>query len=214
MSADLDSLIKGFSEYKRDAVNFEDKKYKGLLELGQDPSILMIACCDSRVDPAIITNCDAGDMLVVRNIANLVPPYIEDEKHSSLQAAIEFAICYSQVKDIVVMGHSRCAGIRTLLNRVIDDLIPSHPLEQWTQVAEPAARAAVEEIPLASLDEQTCLCSRKAVGISLDNLKEYPWVKHASEKGALNVHGWYFNLAKAELETFDQNTGLYTLISD
>ena len=213
MNADLDALINGFSEYKRKFINIEDKKYNDLLKLGQKPSILMIACCDSRVDPAIITNCGAGDILVVRNVANLVPSYTENDKNSKLQAAIELSIGYLEVKNIIIMGHSRCVGIQSLLNRVVDNLEPRHSLERWTAIAEPAAKAAIEEIPQASLDEKTCLCSRKAVGISLNNLREYPWVKEAIEEGTMDLHGWYFNLAKAELEALNEATGSYELLT-
>jgi carbonic anhydrase len=154
------------------------------------------------VDPAIITNSSAGDLMVIRNIANLVPPYDPDSAFKESQAAIEFAVCYLAVDHIIVMGHSRCAGIRSLLTRLLDLADPVQSLDQWTVVAEPAAREVLQEFPQADLDEQACQCSRKALVRSLENLESYPCVSDRLEKQALQLHGWYFNLANGDLERY------------
>lgn len=209
MSDDLSALIRGFAEFKASVADSPDSDYHELVKLGQQPSILVIACSDSRVDPAIITNCKAGDMLVVRNIANLVPPYSGDDNYLAIKAAVELAIAYLKVKHIIVMGHSRCGGVRTLINRLKDNTDPSHPLEAWTQIAEPAALSVIAEQPDIGLEDWVCACSRRAVAISLKNLESYPWVRDAQEKGSLSLHGWYFNLASAELEALDRASGDY-----
>lgn len=198
---DISALIEGFDTFKRrwlserPAATDEDATVA--------PRILMIACCDSRVDPAIITDSRAGDIMVVRNLANLVPPYREDGPFQELQAAVEVAVCYHQVEHIIVMGHSRCAAIRSLLTRLADDLEPSQALDRWTAIAEPAGRTAIDSLPHASLDDKACATSRLALRQSLDNLAEYPWVDWALQRDRLQLHAWYFNLGQARLEMYD-----------
>ena len=199
---DINALIAGFKEFKREYEEDIQGKFRNLAEYGPHSKILMIACCDSRVDPAIITNSSAGDLMVVRNVANLVPPYDPHSSFKESQAAIEFAVSYLNIQHIVVMGHSRCAGIRSLLTRLLDMAEPVHSLDKWTVVAEPAAREVLAEIPESDLDEQACQCSRKALALSLENLKSYPSVVDRLEKKALQLHGWYFNLASGDLERY------------
>lgn len=203
---DIDALIAGFKEFQQDYAEDNEGKYRGLAEYGPHSKILMIACCDSRVDPAIITNSKAGDLMVIRNIANLVPPYNPGSNYHETSAAIEFAACYLQVTNIIVMGHSRCAGIRSLLTRLLDDGDPVLPLDKWTMVAESAAKQVLIEMPKASLDDKSCACSRKALALSLENLKTYPWVAERMAKNNLGLHGWYFNLANGDLEKYNEST--------
>jgi carbonic anhydrase len=204
--SDINALIAGFKAFHEEYTEDSEGKYKGLAEYGPHSKILMIACCDSRVDPAIITNSRAGDLMVIRNIANLVPPYSKNGHFYETSAAIEFAACYLQVEHIIVMGHSRCAGVRSLLTRLVDDNDAVLPLDKWTEIAEPVAREVMAEMNGVDLDEQTCTCSRKALTVSLDNLKTYPWVKERLENKSINLHGWYFNLANGQLDRFNDQT--------
>ncbi|MFA7556129.1 MAG: carbonic anhydrase, partial [Spongiibacteraceae bacterium] len=142
---EINTLIDGFKQYQHQYSEDAEGKYRGMAEYGPHSKILMIACCDSRVDPAIITNSKGGDLMVIRNIANLVPVYDTASDAYETSAAIEFAACYLNVSDIIVMGHSRCAGIRSLLTRLLDKSDAVLPLDHWTSVAEPAAKAALEE---------------------------------------------------------------------
>lgn len=200
---DISALIEGFDTFKRRWLNDRPTSDD---DTTATPRILMIACCDSRVDPAIITDSRAGDIMVVRNLANLVPPYCEDGPFQELQAAVEVATCYHRVEHIIVMGHSRCAAIRSLLTRLTDDLEPSQALDRWTAVAEPAGRAAIESQPQASLDDKACTASRLALRQSLDNLAEYPWVRWAMQRRRLLLHGWYFNVGQARLEAYRRDS--------
>lgn len=202
--SDIAALIEGFRAFHKEYTEDQTGTYKGLAEYGPHSKILMIACCDSRVDPAIITNSRAGDLMVIRNIANLVPPYSQGGQFYETQAAIEFAVCYLNVEHIIVMGHSRCAGIRSLLTRLLDDSDAILPLDKWTEIAESAATAVLSETRGADLDDQSCACSRKALALSLNNLQGYPWIAERLEKDSLSLHGWYFNLANGELERYDE----------
>jgi carbonic anhydrase len=206
---DINALIAGFKSYHEKYTEDHTGRYGELAEYGPHSKILMIACCDSRVDPAIITNSQAGDLMVIRNMANLVPPYKKQQPFQETQAAIEFAVSYLSVENIIIMGHSRCAGIRSLLTRLIDGSDPVLSLDKWTAVAEPAARQVLKEIPHENLDEQSCACSRKALVASLDNIKEYPGVADRIEKNLLHLHGWYFNLATGELDQYGEGDGSF-----
>jgi carbonic anhydrase len=210
---DLNALIKGFNAFRREYRRDADGKYQDLSNYGPHSRILMIACCDSRVDPAIITNSSAGELMVVRNIGNLVPPYGEDSPFQETHASLEFAACYLELEHIIVMGHSRCGGIRSLLTRMIDDIPPSRPLDRWMAVAEPAAQQVLQEMPGATLDEQSCSCSRKALASSLENLRGYPWVRQRIERSGLQLHGWYFNLANGELESYDESRNEFAAVT-
>ena len=203
--ADLDALIEGFTAFSRDYREDRSGAYRGLAQYGPHSRILMIACCDSRVDPAIITSSAAGELMVIRNIANLVPPYESAGDFQETQAALEFATLYLDLEHIIVMGHSRCGGVRSLLTRLIDDMSPDSPLDNWMSVAEQAANDVLKKMPGANLDDQACACSRRALAYSLDNLRTYPWVARRIERNNLQLHGWYFNLAAGELERFDED---------
>lgn len=201
--SEINALIEGFKQFKQQYIEDPKSKYGQLSQYGAHSKILMIACCDSRVDPAIITHSDAGDLMVIRNIANLVPAYNADSQLQETQAAIQFAVCYLNIEQIIVMGHSRCGGIRSLLTRLVDDSEPEQALDKWTSVAEPAARQVLTDMPKASLDDQACACSRKAIAASLENLKSYPWIADKIIRQHMNLHGWYFNLANGDLEEYN-----------
>ena len=236
--SDIRALISGFNQFQQEYQRDRAGKFEALLDRGQSkgqnkgetPEIMMIACCDSRVDPAIITNSESGDILVVRNIANLVPPYSESGAYREIHAAIEYGVCYLNVKHIIVMGHSRCGGIRSLMTRMLDDFDPSHALDEWTMIAEPIARKVLsadmvsEEILSADelddemsdadiLDEKVCACSRQVLNLCLENLKTYPWVEGALKNERLNLHGWYFNLSSGALEVLEPESGEFSLLS-
>ncbi len=201
--SDINALIAGFKAYQDEYIEDREGKYRDLAEYGPHSKILMIACCDSRVDPAIITNSKAGDLMVIRNMANLVPPYDADSAFQETQGAIEFAVCYLNIEHIIVMGHSRCAGIRSLLTRLLDDSDAVLPLDKWTTVAEPAAKEVLELMPDTDLDDKSCVCARKALAYSLKNLNTYPWVTQRVAKNNLELHAWYFNLADGALQQYD-----------
>ncbi|MDF1644587.1 MAG: carbonic anhydrase [Pseudomonadales bacterium] len=207
--SDIDALVSGFGDFKQEYTEDRTGKYRELIDEGARPKIMMVACCDSRVDPAIITNSKAGDIFVVRNVANLVPRYDADIAHSETQAALEYGVCFLDVDHLIVMGHSRCGGIRSLLTRMIDGYDADHPLAHWTGIAQGVAEQVVAELGSADLDELSCECSRRALSVSLQNLMSYPWLRDKVEAGELDLRGWYFNLALGELDELNQETGQF-----
>ena len=114
----LDELVAGFHRFQQRYFQSERKLYEKLMLQGQAPKVMVVACCDSRVDPAIVTDCDPGDLFVVRNVANLVPPCEEGGGYHGTSAALEFAVRCLRVEHVIVMGHTRCGGIRALLGDI------------------------------------------------------------------------------------------------
>ena len=189
-------LAAGFQRFKKRWYCAENNLYANLAE-GQNPLALVIACSDSRVDPVLLTDSCPGDLFVIRNVANIVPPYAPDGNYHGVSAALEFAVRYLKVSDIIVMGHAECGGIQSLL----DEAQPQHNefLSIWMQVIHRARDIVNHRLPNASPEERRRACEKWGIRISMENLLTFPWVRQAVEQGQLELHGWYFDLKKGEL---------------
>lgn len=132
---------------------------------GQQPEIMIVACCDSRVDPALILQCDPGDLFVVRNVANIVPPYEADESHHGTSAALEFGICYLNVKHLIILGHSQCGGINALLNS--ENLKQNDFITRWVSLIKTNS----------SMIQDANQFSKEALTHSYQNCLTFPWIK-------------------------------------
>lgn len=194
--ANTHTLLDGFKRFKQTYFG-DDKKLYASMKEGQPAKTLMVACCDSRVDPAILTDCDPGDIFTVRNVANLVPPCEEDQHHHGTSSAIEYAVKALQVESIIVMGHANCGGIKGLWES--DDLDDSQFIHRWVSIAQQAK----EWVKVNHADETNAVqlkaCEQRAVLVSLQNLMGFDFVRERVEKGNLKLHGWYFDLAAGEL---------------
>lgn len=196
---DIEKFISGFSRFQQQYFHDEHGLF-GNLRAGQRPGTLLIGCCDSRVDPVLLTGSDPGDMFVVRNIANLVPECTPTAS-AGVSSAIEFAVCELEVERIIVLGHARCGGIRALL-------APRPPagetdfVGKWMQIAEPVAQRIRRDLAARSSAEQHHACELASILLSLDNLLTYPWLKRRAEEGKLKLHGWYFDLESGALMAY------------
>ena len=218
--------IKGFQErfYRQDPEHMKD-----LTEQGQRPKVLLIACSDSRVDPAILTGAAPGDLFVVRNVANLVPPYQLAGQYDGARAAIEYAVRDLQVNHIVVLGHAHCGGIKALLSSLSGKRLDRDFIGGWVSMALDAsfkyilnpggqARPAsvgmeVAEVDVGTLCQHQHLTERAAIRGSLANLATYPWIKSRMEAGDLHLHGWWFDLESGDLWcTNDDNTAFLPML--
>lgn len=200
---DIADFIAGFRRFQRryfcGLANFFEE-----LRAGQRPKVLVIACSDSRVDPAILMDTDPGELFVVRNIANLVPPYEKDEGRHGVSAALEFAVKSLQVEHIIVMGHSHCGGIRALMD---EGGVGGEFLGPWVSIAQPARQEILRRLPGKAPHQQQRACEQAAVLISLENLQTFPWIREAMEAGRIRLHGWYFDLKSGELHAYDAESG-------
>lgn len=208
--ARIRKLLEGYKRfYQKHFV--QNKSLYEKLSVGQNPKTLIIACSDSRVDPTIVTDANAGDIFVVRNVANLVPPYQPDwESYHGTSAALEFAVTRLEVEHIVVMGHSGCAGIGALVdNPPKKDKFNSFILG-WMNIAA-EARARMEE-KCADKDDacRHTVCEKEGILVSLNNLESFPWIAERVAQKKLKLHGWYFSVSDGFLWVYDKESGEYT----
>lgn len=195
----MDELIKGYRDFRATQWPERRNKFRELAREGQSPRAMVIACCDSRVDPSMIFGAAPGELFVVRNVANLVPPYAPDGRFHATSAALEFAVCVLQVADIIVMGHAMCGGIRALLEGSplpMDDFLGS-----WMSVAESAKRHVLEAAP----EDPQAACEQEAVKLSLDNLRTFPWIRQRIDAGHLHTHGATFDIRTGVLSRLRAN---------
>ncbi|MBL4647433.1 MAG: carbonic anhydrase [Gammaproteobacteria bacterium] len=202
------SLITGYKQFKSQYFE-QSKTFDNLVQDGQKPKVLAIACCDSRVDPAIVTGCKPGELFVVRNVANLVPPFSANPQHHGTSAALEFGVINLGVSDIILFGHSHCGGIRALIEAP-EERSPSNFINAWMDIAIPAKQHVLQQYPHCSLDQQAYHCEKKSLGISLNNLLTFPWIKQRVAAQQLFLHVWYFNLATGAIETYQPASDNWT----
>lgn len=165
-----------------------------VLEKGQNPRALFIACSDSRVDPALILQCKPGDIFVIRNVANLVPPYDADKHHHGTSAALEFGICYLNIPKIIILGHSNCGGVTAHMTQHIpqDDF-----LSAWLKIMP-----AFEGVDVNN-------CAKESLIQSGKNLQTFPWIKNRLDSGNLEIHLWFFNIADGIIEAYDRDRDMF-----
>lgn len=188
----VERLITGFKSFREDKCENQPDFFRLLAEKGQSPEIMVIACSDSRVNPAVMAKANPGEIFIVRNVANLVPPYEPDDNNHSTSAAIEFAVRDLNVQHIIVLGHSHCGGIRRLCEGQKDGNSRVF-IDNWMSIVEQARDNSFEG------EAQLRHVERQAVKISLTNLLTFPWVKKKVDEGQLKLYGWLFDLEAGEL---------------
>ena len=199
----INELLQGFQRFRLN--NFEPNRelFNRLAMKGQMPRTLLIGCSDSRVDPAILTDSAPGDLFVVRNVANLVPPCETGGRYHGTSAAMEFAVCNLKVDNIIVLGHSRCGGISALLDGYGENDEGEGYIAPWVRIAAPARNEVVQRWPEASREFKQRACERAGVRVSLTNLMTFPFIRQRVEQGALSLYGWYYDLENGELMQYD-----------
>ncbi|MEW5902767.1 MAG: carbonic anhydrase [Pseudomonadota bacterium] len=197
-------LIEGFHRFRERHFTDDDAFYRQLVQEGQAPRILVVACCDSRVDPALVLDCAPGDLFVIRNVANLVPP---DEnriggRHGT-SAALEYGVKILGVEHVIVLGHAHCGGIRALMSGSgLEDGQGSF-IDSWMRLASQARDKVLQEMPQASVEVLERACEQQAILSSLENLRSFSWIRERVEAGSLKLHGWYFDIEHGQLMEYD-----------
>lgn len=200
-----DTLLNGYRNFMSGRYVDERERYRTLAELGQNPSTLVIACCDSRAAPETIFDAGPGELFVIRNVANMVPPYEPDGNFHATSSALEFAVLSLKVSDIVVMGHGRCGGIRAALDPNAEPLSPGDFIGRWMALLKPAAEQIQSNDIMTQTERQTAL-ERISIRNSLDNLRSFPEIKAREEEGKLNLHGAWFDISTGELWVMDPHS--------
>ena len=202
-------LVMGYHRFRDREWQEERARWAELAE-GQSPKVMVIACSDSRVDPAAIFDARPGEMFVVRNVANLVPPFEPDQNYHGVSAALEFAVTQLEVDELVVLGHGFCGGCAAALTGQFDEAGhgQGHFIAHWIEMladAREKIRAEHKE-----LDRQAFLeMELEGVRLSLRNLMGFPWVLDRVERGRLTLHGAYFAIADGVLHVLDEATGQF-----
>jgi len=202
---DIKKLIKGFKRFQQNYFKSDDALFDQLRH-GQTPKVLLIGCSDSRVDPAILTDCRPGDLFVVRNVANLIPPYEPDVRYHGVSSAIEYAVRVLQVEHVIVMGHSHCGGIDALMRSSKESPIGEF-IDHWVQIARPAKEIVLRDLSNKPLDLQSRACEQASIMISLENLLTFPWIAERVQDEKLALHGWYFDLEAGQMLGYHPETG-------
>ena len=201
-----DHLLDGYRAFMEGRYQTERDHYRALAREGQAPETMVIACCDSRSAPEAIFNSAPGELFVVRNVANLVPPYEPDGEFHATSAALEFAVQSLKVKNIVVMGHGRCGGIRAALSPDAAPLSPGDFIGKWMSLVAPAAENVTSNSMMTATERQTAL-ERISIRYSLANLRTFPCVQILEGKGRLTLSGAWFDISSGELWVMNRETG-------
>lgn len=210
--SEIDRMIAGYKKYRKEyfTPGEENPDYQNLVDFGQRPKVMIITCSDARVNPSQMLGCRMGELFIVRNVANLVPPYEADSQYHGTSAAIEFAVLHLEVEHIIVMGHSRCGGINSLYSSIPRRGARAGELSfiaKWMQIAEEAKDDVEMSHPEASLGEKVTLCEKRSLVISLENLMTFPWIRDKVEGGLLDLRAWYFDLKSGDLVEYKQPEG-------
>ena len=203
-------LIDGYNAFATGRLPQEQDRYRELAEGGQSPQIMVIGCCDSRVSPEVIFEARPGELFVVRNVANIVPPYAPDGQAHGVSAALEFGVAALKVKHIVVLGHAQCGGIRAFAEEAAP-LSPGDFIGRWMSLIAPAAKTVGPRGGMPLTDYLTKLEQASVVQM-LDNLMTFPCVSILVERNKLVLHGAYFGVANGELSVFDRASGKFLRI--
>ena len=199
-------LLAGYRNFMSGRYLSESGRYRDLARNGQTPETMVIACCDSRSAPEAIFDARPGELFVLRNVANLVPPYSPDGEFHSTSAGLEFAVQSLKVKNIVVMGHGRCGGIRSALDTEALPLSPGDFIGKWMSLVAPAAEAVSGNTLMTKAERQTAL-ERISIRYSIANLRTFPCVSILEGKGRLSLHGAWFDISTGELWVMNKETG-------
>lgn len=202
----VERIKTGFVHFKKEKYDKNPALY-GELAKGQSPKFMVFACSDSRVCPSHVLDFQPGEAFMVRNVANLVPPY-DKTKYAGVGAAVEYAVLHLKVEYIVVIGHSACGGIKGLLSFPFDGTSTTDFIEDWVKIALPAKNKVKSEFAGASFPELCGHCEKEAVNVSLGNLLSYPFVREGLVNKTLGLKGGYYDFVKGTFELWGLEFGL------
>ncbi len=212
MSHFPDHLADRFRRFKFRHFAPNQDHYEELATYGQNPDTMIISCCDSRVDPETIFNAMPGELFVVRNVANLVPPYETGGRYHGVSTAIEFAIMNLRVKHVVVMGHSGCGGIKAALDKKAAIETEAHFISRWMSMLDDARLTVLAAHQMKSQSERVSALEREGIKHSIKNLRTFPFVKDLEDKGRLGLHGAHFEIATGQLSVLNQVTNEFYVV--
>ncbi len=206
----MDEIVRGVARFQRDGFPQRKDLFKKL-EGGQEPRILFITCSDSRVVPHLITDSEPGQLFVIRNAGNLVPPYAMAP--GGEQATIEYAISGLGVTNVIVCGHSGCGAMKALLDPSSAASMPS--VARWLDLARPA-RAVVDSMDSEGLGSADRLARTVEVNVlrQLDSLRGHPAVAAALARNAITLHGWVYDIGSGAITSYDPSQKAFVELAE
>ena len=211
MSA-TDKLLAGYQRFREGYYQKNQDQLFKLAKEGQSPKIAIVSCSDSRVDPTVILDCEPGDLFVIRNVANLVPPCEDTENYHGTSAALEFAVTALEVESIIVLGHTQCGGIKSLIDNANKKVDKSF-ISKWMLQLESVRDEIIADTNLVDQKSRYSCCEKKGVQQSLSNLMTFPWIEERVKSGKLKLHGWRYDLYSSELCALDEKAQSFIRIS-
>ena len=190
MDNGFDKFLNGYQVFREKYVHADISIMNGLHDHGQKPKLMVVACCDSRVDPALLLQCDPGDLFVVRNVANIVPPFEKDDQHHGTSAALEFGICLLNVKHLILLGHSQCGGVISLLKG--DSMAKNDFISNWVSLIK------IDHHQSYEVDDYAKIALLK----SYQDCLTFPWIKEKVEKKDLLIHLWFFDIKSGVIHAY------------
>jgi carbonic anhydrase len=206
----MEKLIEGIVKFRREDFESHRKLFKQLKD-GQKPHTLFITCSDSRVDPNLITGTLPGELFIIRNVANLVPPYRETSEYVATTSAIEYAVLILGVENIIVCGHSNCGGCATCLNlsNIVADTIP-HTMK-WLELAHTVRERVIAEIPENDPEARAWMMEQVNVVEQLKHLMTFPYIRQKYISGQIKISGWHYIIETGEVYIYDSHAEEFLL---
>lgn len=197
MDNSFEKVLKGYQEFRQKYAQGDQSVMRTLSLYGQQPKTMVVACCDARVDPAVILQCDPGDLFVVRNVANIVPHYEKDEFHHGTSAALEFGICFLKIQHLILLGHSQCGGIQALLNH--GDAMSNDFISNWVSLIK------TPDMNTHAADDYAKLALQQ----SLRNCLTFPWIREKIAANELCIHLWFFDIKTGQIFRYSNSQQTY-----
>ncbi len=193
MQDSLDKLLNGYQDFRKKYALGDASVMHHLSEYGQNPDFMVVACSDSRVDPALILQCKPGDLFVARNVANIIPQFVKDNSHHGTSAALEYGICFLNVKHLIILGHSQCGGIQALLHH--ENMKKNDFIENWVSIMKQ------DDFHPSTPDDY----AKFVIKQSYKNSLTFPWIKEKVDNGDLLVHLWFFDINSGQIFAYNEN---------
>ena len=205
-----EKLLSGYRAFRRNSYPAREELFRRL-GFGQSPTTMVIACADSRVDPSLLFDAGPGELFVVRNVANLVPPFEAQGRFHGTSAALEFAVDGLGVTDILVMGHAGCGGIRASIDQVREKPVGEF-IAPWIGLLSETRDGLIAATPDCSSEQLQVSLEHAAIAASLRNMQTFPFVRRALDEGRVRLHGAWFSIASGELHWRDAERGEFQVI--
>lgn len=197
MEKDFLKILEGYGKFREKYAHGHKSVMRSLAADGQKPKAMVIACCDSRVDPGLMLQCNPGDLFIVRNVANIVPPYELDYGHHGTSAALEFGIKFLEIKNLVILGHSNCGGIEVLVADHDED--HNDFISNWVSIV------GYDKLKKMSVDD----CARASIKRSYQNCMGFPWIRDRVASGDLTIHMWFFDIKTGKIFSYNNESDKY-----